>query len=192
MGLRGIISRCVRIRDIPAGNAGALQSLTGDYWHFGQSVPAFGPHCRFCAGCMQPFQPRSRALFCGPNPCRNETEKYIFSVSPLYGCESAIRASHGRDGPCAGRFPGEPKNRRHSRAFLRLALLRSSAFPRGELQTRAMRQPVPDRFSRPSNGGATAETLRPALFQRHSRMNDPALVSARRPGSRCAFHRCHA
>jgi hypothetical protein len=84
----------------------------------------------------------------------------------------------------------------HSRAFLRLALLRSSAFPSGEFQTRAMPQPVPDRFSRPlhlwPNGGATAETLRPALFQRHSRMNDPALVSARRPGSRCAFHRCHA
>jgi transposase len=67
---------------------------------------------------------------------------------------------------------------------------------RGELQTRAMRQLVPDRFSRPlhlwPNGGATAGTLRPALFQRHSRTNVPALASARRPGSRCAFHRCHA
>jgi hypothetical protein len=42
------------------------------------------------------------------------------------------------------------------------------------------------------NCGATAETLQPALFQRHSRMNVPALASARRPGSRCAFHRCHA
>jgi hypothetical protein len=49
---------------------------------------------------------------------------------------------------------------------LLVALLRSSAFPRVELQTRALHQPVPDRFSRPlhlwPNGGATAETLRPA------------------------------
>ena len=39
--------------------------------------------------------------------------------------------------------------------------------PRAELQTRAVRQLVPDRFSRPlhlwPNGGTTAQTLRPAL-----------------------------
>ena len=41
---------------------------------------------------------------------------------------------------------------------------------------------------RARRGGATAAPL----FQRHSRINDPALARARRPVSRCAFHRCHA
>ena len=41
---------------------------------------------------------------------------------------------------------------------------------------------------RARRGGATAAPL----FQRHSRINDPALARARRPVSRCAFHRGHA
>src|SRR3984893_5547548 len=41
-GLRGIISRCVRIRDIPAGYAGAPQSLAGNLRHFGPQGAGFG------------------------------------------------------------------------------------------------------------------------------------------------------
>jgi hypothetical protein len=80
-----------------------------------------------------------------------------------------------------------------SRAFLRLRL--SEVPPVTNSKPVLCVKPEPDRFSRPLHlwpiGGATAET-QPALFQRHSRMNVPALARARRPGSRCAFHRCHA
>jgi hypothetical protein len=41
-GLRGVISRCVRIRDIPAGYAGAPQSLAGNLRHFGPCGESFG------------------------------------------------------------------------------------------------------------------------------------------------------
>ena len=41
-GLRGFISRCVRIRDIPAGYAGAPQSLAGNLRHFGPQGAGFG------------------------------------------------------------------------------------------------------------------------------------------------------
>src|SRR3984893_1553555 len=34
-GLRGIVSRCVRTRDIPAGYAGGSQSLAGNFRYFG-------------------------------------------------------------------------------------------------------------------------------------------------------------
>lgn len=71
-----------------------------------------------------------------------------------------------------------------------------SSVHRGELQTNAMRHSVSDQFSGAlylwPNGGVTAQMLRTALFQMHLRMNVPALASARRAGSSCAFHRCHA